>query len=129
MSSYTFRFPIKAISKDNEKIFNKQGRFFLSKKFKDFEDNPITKDQPFNVMLDSFENVSHVQVFANKAGIIKTSDQIEGIVLKGVGSDFNWDFFQDYLVKGETFSARDSVVSRKILISSQTATRPCDALA
>ena len=29
--------PIKAISKDNEKIFNRQGRPFTSKKYKDFE--------------------------------------------------------------------------------------------
>lgn len=35
--TYTFEFPIRAISKDNEKIFNRQGRPFLSKKFKDWE--------------------------------------------------------------------------------------------
>ena len=34
---YHFTFPIKCISKDNEKIFNRSGRFFTSKKFKDFE--------------------------------------------------------------------------------------------
>lgn len=30
-------FPFRLISKDNEKISNRQGRFFLSKKFKDWE--------------------------------------------------------------------------------------------
>lgn len=34
---YTFNFSVKSISKDNEKIYNWQGRFFLSKRFKDFE--------------------------------------------------------------------------------------------
>lgn len=36
--TYSWHFPIRAISKDNEKIFNRQGRPFLSKKFKDFEE-------------------------------------------------------------------------------------------
>ena len=31
------RFPIRAISKSNEKIFNRQGRPFTSRRFKDFE--------------------------------------------------------------------------------------------
>lgn len=34
---YSLHFPVRAISKDNEKIFGKHGRPFLSKKFKDFE--------------------------------------------------------------------------------------------
>ena len=33
----TINLPIRAISKDNEKIMNRSGRFFLSKKYKDFE--------------------------------------------------------------------------------------------
>ena len=33
----TLNFPFRLISKDNEKIANRQGRFFLSKKFKDWE--------------------------------------------------------------------------------------------
>jgi Holliday junction resolvase RusA-like endonuclease len=35
---YSFEFDIKPISKDNEKICNSKGRFFLSQKFKNFEE-------------------------------------------------------------------------------------------
>jgi lipoprotein-releasing system permease protein len=90
---------------------------------KTLEDNPISTNVPFYPSLDTFRNVRHIQVFANKAGIIKTSDQIEGIIMKGVGRDFDWDFFRKYLVKGETFITTDSLESRKILISAQTAGR------
>src|SRR5687767_14483707 len=76
---------------------------------KSFEENPISTNVPFYPSLDTFGNVRHIQVFANKAGIIKTSDQIEGIIMKGVGSDFDWDFFRKYLVKGETFITTDSL--------------------
>lgn len=34
---YSLIFPLRAISKDNEKILNKRGRYFLTDKFKDFE--------------------------------------------------------------------------------------------
>ena len=88
-----------------------------------FEDDPLPKNQAFYPALQEHENVRSIQVFANKAGIIKTEDQIEGIILKGVGDDFRWDFFKKYLVKGSTFNSADSVVSRHILISSQTASR------
>ncbi|GIV35111.1 MAG: permease [Chitinophagales bacterium] len=88
-----------------------------------FEENPITRHQPFYDWIDTLDNVRHIQVFANKAGIIKTENQIEGIILKGVGNDFEWDFFKKYLVRGTIFSTADSAMSRNILISSQTASR------
>ena len=34
---YKFKFPIKAITKDNFKCQNRQGRYFLKQEFKDFE--------------------------------------------------------------------------------------------
>ena len=38
--------------------------------------------------------IRHIQVFAMKPGIIKTKKEIEGIILKGVGTDFDTTFFQ-----------------------------------
>lgn len=67
--------------------------------------------------------VSHLQVFALRSGIIQANEEIEGIVLKGAGEDFNWTFMQDYLREGALLSWQDSVVSNGILISQQTADR------
>lgn len=88
-----------------------------------FEDSPVSVNQPFYPSMDTFGNVRHIQVFANKPGVIKTADQIEGIILKGVGKDFDWDFFRKYLVQGDVFNSADTSTSRSILISSQTASR------
>lgn len=109
----------------SSKVFGFWGHIHITKFGfgKSFEDNPVSINEPFYPSLDTFNNVRHIQVFANKAGIIKTSDQIEGIILKGVGRDFDWNFFRNYLVKGDVFSTTDSSESRKILISSQTSTR------
>jgi lipoprotein-releasing system permease protein len=67
--------------------------------------------------------VSHIQVFALRSGIIQANEEIEGIVLKGAGEDFNWTFMQDYLREGELLSWQDSTISDGILISEQTADR------
>ena len=38
--------------------------------------------------------IRHVQVYALNPGIIKSRQEIEGIILKGVGRDFDWSFMQ-----------------------------------
>ncbi|MEM0993566.1 MAG: FtsX-like permease family protein [Bacteroidota bacterium] len=67
--------------------------------------------------------ISHIQSFAFKPGIIKTKSDMEGIILKGVGKDFNWEFMRAYLLEGDIFEVSDSSMSRKVIISQQTADR------
>lgn len=67
--------------------------------------------------------ISHIQVFAVKPGIIKSKSQIEGILLKGIGKDFNWKFMRQYLQEGDTLRQTDTSMSSQILISRQTADR------
>jgi lipoprotein-releasing system permease protein len=86
-----------------------------------FEFEPISKNQAFNSILAKTEGIKHIQVFATKAGIIKTADQIQGVVFKGVGADFDWSFFNDKLVAGKSFSSRDTATSNSVLISQNLA--------
>ncbi len=84
---------------------------------KSFEDSPISKNQSFYPFIDTIEGIKHIQVFANKAGIIKTKDQIQGVVLKGIGADYDWSFFEDKIVEGENFIVNDSVKTDDVIIS------------
>ncbi|MCD4772150.1 MAG: FtsX-like permease family protein, partial [Bacteroidales bacterium] len=84
---------------------------------KSFEDSPISKKQSFYPYIDTIEGIRHIQVFANKAGIIKTKEQIQGVVLKGVGADYDWSFFGDKIVSGEGFIVNDSVKTDNVIIS------------
>lgn len=63
--------------------------------------------------------VSRIQRFSNKGGILKTDDAFEGILLHGVGAEFNADFLKSNLKEGEipVFSA-DSATNR--IVVSQT---------
>lgn len=68
------------------------------------------------------KGVEHVQEFALKAGIVKTKDQIEGVVFKGVSGSYDWSFFKEKLVSGNTPAIGDTASpSDEILISQKLA--------
>ncbi len=61
---------------------------------------PIAKNQEFYPKFNSVAGISHVQAIATKAGIIRTERAFEGIVFKGVGTDYQWSNINEYLVAG-----------------------------
>lgn len=90
---------------------------------KSFESMPLERDSLLEVLVPQQKGVAFLQTFATKAGIIKTEEAFEGIVLKGVGSDYHWDFLSKNLKEGVLPLLNDSQVSQEILISSLTANR------
>jgi lipoprotein-releasing system permease protein len=87
------------------------------------ESQPVDKNQTFYPSFDTVPGIRHIQVYATKAGIIKTDDQMEGVVFKGIGSDFDWSFFKNRIVDGKIFEVKDSVKSKDVIISKLLATR------
>jgi lipoprotein-releasing system permease protein len=83
-----------------------------------YEAKPISKTQEFYSYIPSLPGVENIHVFATKPGIIKTNDEIHGIIFKGVGSDFNWKFFKDNLIDGQIPAFNDTIRTDQILISS-----------
>lgn len=67
------------------------------------------------------EGVQNLQPFAIKAGIIKTGEEIHGAVLKGVDQSYNWSFIQQHMTEGKIFDLNDSIRSRSVVLSRQTA--------
>ena len=82
-----------------------------------FESSPISKNQPFYPSLDTMNGVKHIQIFATKAGIIKTGTQIQGVMLKGVGSDYDWSFFLKKMVEGKVLNISDTAKTDDVIIS------------
>lgn len=62
---------------------------------------PISVKQNFYPKFISVPEVSHIQAIASKAGIIRTETAFEGIILKGVGSDYQWSNINEYIVSGK----------------------------
>jgi lipoprotein-releasing system permease protein len=86
-----------------------------------FETNPIYRDAKTEQTIKMDSRVAYVQPYATKAGIIKTSTEFEGIVLKGIDSSFNWQFIESCFTEGEVFVPNDSATSNQIVISMSTA--------
>ncbi len=86
-----------------------------------YETVPVKKNQKFIPELIASPWIKHIQVFAIKAGIIKTDTEIQGVVLKGIGSDFDWTFFQNSLVEGTIFHLTDTGSTNQVLISKSLA--------
>ena len=111
--------------KIKEKISGFNGHVLIT----NFEDNnsqitiaPISINQPFYPKFTDVSGIENVQTFATKAGVIRTENDFEGIVYKGVNTDYNWTFFKDYLVEGELLNITDKRTD-KVLISKITAER------
>ncbi|MBC7126095.1 MAG: ABC transporter permease, partial [Bacteroidales bacterium] len=81
------------------------------------ETNPIPTNLPVIDEVKKVKGVRHIQRFAIKAGIIKTDTDIQGVVLKGIDSDFDWTFFQKNLIEGAIFKITDSATTTASLIS------------
>ena len=62
---------------------------------------PVDKNQNFYPNFSTVEGIKNVQVFANQVGLIRTKTDFEGIVFKGVSTDYDWSFFQEYLIEGK----------------------------
>ena len=82
----------------------------------DVSTRAIKKNQDFYPTFKNLEGIKNVQVFANKAGILRTKTDFEGIIFKGVSTDYDWSFFTEYLVEGRVpdFNQRRT---REVLLS------------
>lgn len=70
--------------------------------------------------LDSKAGVKYVQAYIYLPGIITHDDQMEGIILKGIGKDYNWSNINQYRESTETW---DKLADDEIIISNITANR------
>ncbi|WP_300025837.1 FtsX-like permease family protein [uncultured Maribacter sp.] len=61
---------------------------------------PVSTEQDFYPDFKMVDGVQHIQAVATKAGIIRTEDTFEGIIAKGVGKDYNWKPFEEFLIEG-----------------------------
>lgn len=83
----------------------------------------ISGEEVSYVETPSYGGIKHIQAFALSPGIIKTKTDIEGIVLKGIGKDFDSRFIEEYLVDGAFIDLESEKQSKDIIISQQTARR------
>lgn len=101
------------------KIFGFSGHLTITR----FTMNNSTEEQPINYHMeiydqkDQFPFISHIQEYAHKTGLVKTDDEVLGVVLKGVGKSFDTTAFSSNMLAGSFVHFPDSGYASQVVIS------------
>ncbi len=105
------------------KVFRFTGHLLITK----YTLSNATEEQPFELNTESvteathFPFIKHIQEYSHKSGLIKTEEEVQGVVLKGVGKSFDTLRLANYLLEGRFLHLPDSGYAREILVSKQIA--------
>ncbi|MDH6310091.1 lipoprotein-releasing system permease protein [Dysgonomonas sp. PFB1-18] len=88
-----------------------------------YETLPICISPELRTQLESTEGIQHLQAFSTKPGIIKTDSAFQGIILKGVGEDYDWDFFKKNMIEGAVINRNDTTISNQVILSKNIASK------
>lgn len=81
------------------------------------EEVPLEFHQSLRDSLKRFAFVEHVQEVAHKAALVKTSDEVKGIILRGVNKTFNTGYFSSYMKAGRFIHFKDTAPVNEVVIS------------
>lgn len=85
------------------------------------EELPVEQNDSVYQILKSHPNVQLVDAFATKSAMLKTTETIEGVLLKGVDKQFSSERLQPFMQEGKWLAFDDSVQNNEIVISTYTA--------
>lgn len=109
----------------SQKVFSFWGHIRVQEKqpFKALiaEETPIIKDDTLAADIRNNPDVESIHPFATKYGMLKTTDEIEGVLVKGLDSTYNFDHIRRFITEGRPIQFNDSSYNREIILSSYTA--------
>ena len=91
--------------------------------------NNSMEEQPFDFNIDlynkakQFDFIDHIQEYSHKAGLIKTENEVLGVVFKGVGKSFDLNQFKENMIQGEFLHFADSGYAREVVLSAVIANK------
>jgi lipoprotein-releasing system permease protein len=109
----------------SQKVFSFWGHIRIQEKqpFKALiaEETPIIKDDSLADLIRLNPKVESIHPFATRYAILKTRDEIEGVLLKGFDSTYDFNHLKRFIIAGRPIQFKDSTYSREIMISAYTA--------
>jgi len=82
-----------------------------------FEEAPFSLNSEFIQKSKNLPFLTRIQSFAHKAALLKGDEEVEGVLVKGVGRDFDTLSFAKYLTEGRMLHLPDSGTSNEVLLS------------
>lgn len=102
-----------------EKLFSQTSHLQISKITlnRSFEETPIPNNSELFKIIPTLTQIRSVNRVAYKSVILKSDEEISGVVLKGVDSKFDWTDFEENLISGKKLTTNGSneiILSKKI---------------
>lgn len=111
----------------SQKIFSFWGHIrvqhYEAGKISSAEETAIKKSDTVLQVIHANPGVQSVNSFATKSAMLKTSEIIEGVLFKGVESDYRFSHLQQFLQQGRWIRFTDSSYSNEIVLSAYTASQ------
>ncbi|HSY60833.1 MAG TPA: FtsX-like permease family protein, partial [Cytophaga sp.] len=106
-----------------EKIFSFGAHIHLTKydADKSYEESPFIIQSNILDSIKAIPTIQHIQGVSHKPCLLKSSTEIQGVILKGVGKDFDINRFKDNIIDGSFITFNDSTYSKQIVISDKIA--------
>lgn len=86
-----------------------------------YQMTPIVGNDSLIDIINRIPEISHTQRYSVKPGMIMTSDNFQGMMLKGVAQEYDRTFLQKHLLEGEIPTFTDSAASNRVLVSRSVA--------
>lgn len=102
-----------------DKIYSFSGHLIISKYSlsTSFEETSITVDDSLIQELKRYPLTARVQPYAMKAGLLKTDEEVQGVIVKGVDEAFDTLGFQKHMVDGKFPNLNKEDYSTEIALS------------
>lgn len=85
------------------------------------EEIPLQMNDTLEAEIRKNPAVRQIHPFSTKYAILKTSSELEGVLLKGYNADYDFSYLQRFMVEGRPIQFNDSTYSREIMLSEYTA--------
>lgn len=111
----------------SQKVFSFWGHIRIQEKEEDkaviAEESRIIKDDTLVSNIRQIQNVESIHPFTTKSAILKTKDEIEGVLVKGFDKTYDFSHLRPFIRQGRPIQFNDSTYSQEIMVSAYTATQ------
>ena len=106
-----------------QKIYSFSGHLVVSKYTlsTSFEESAIDVSDSVMRHIITLPGVDHVQTYVYKAGLLKANDEVQGVIMKGVGFNFDTLSFSKHLVAGRFPHLPDTGYGLEVAVSKKMA--------
>ncbi len=104
-----------------DKIYSFSGHLIISKYTlsTSFEEGSITMDDSLIQQLKDYPLTARIQPYAMKAALLKTDEEVQGVIVKGVDENFDTLGFKKHMIKGRFPNLDSKTYSTEVALSAR----------